>query len=95
MRASFIPQIQAYCEAVAVHAAASANIQQFGVLVKGVNGVPVANPLLRVQKDASATILRYSESLGLTPASRIRLGLMEITGMSLLSTLSSSLDGKK
>ena len=95
MRESFVPQIQAYCEAVAVHAAASANIQQFGVLVKGVNGVPVANPLLRVQKDASATILRYSESLGLTPASRIRLGLMEITGMSLLSTLSSSLDGKK
>jgi P27 family predicted phage terminase small subunit len=95
MRESFVPQIQAYCEAVAVHAAASANIQQFGVLVKGANGVPVANPLLRVQKDASATMLRFAESLGLTPAARIRLGLMEITGMSLLSTLSSSLDGKK
>jgi P27 family predicted phage terminase small subunit len=94
MRPSFIPAITAYCEAVYVHAQASANIQQFGILVKGQNGVPIANPLLRVQKDASATMLRYAETLGLTPAARIRLGLMEITGASLLSSLNTILDGK-
>jgi P27 family predicted phage terminase small subunit len=93
MRESYIPAVEAYCLAVYTHAQASANIKQFGVLVKGPNG-PIANPLLKVQKDASASMLRFAETLGLTPAARIRLGLMEITGMSLLSTLNASIDGK-
>lgn len=93
MRESYMPAVQAYCEAVYVHAEASENIHQFGVLVKGPNG-PMPNPLIRVQKDAAATMLRYAETLGLTPAGRIRLGLMEITGMSLLGSLQDSLDRK-
>lgn len=93
MRASFLPAIEAYCMAVYTHAQAAANIAEYGVLVKGTNG-PVANPLLKVQKDAAASMLRFAETLGLTPAARIRLGLMEITGMSLLSTLNATLDGK-
>lgn len=93
MRTSFLPAVEAYCMAVYIHAQAAAQIQQFGVLVKGNNG-PIANPMLKVQKEAAATMLRYAETLGLTPAARIRLGLMEITGMSLLSTLNSAIDGK-
>lgn len=93
LRATFLPALEVYCMAVYIHAQAAANIQQFGVLVKGNNG-PVANPLLKVQKEAAATMLRYAETLGLTPAARIRLGLMEITGMSLLSTLNAAIDGK-
>lgn len=92
MRASFVPSITAYCQAVYLHAQASANINQIGILVKGTSG-PIPNPLIKVQKDASATMLRYAETLGLTPAARIRLGLMEITGMSLLGTLNKTLDG--
>jgi len=91
MRASFVPQLRAYCEAVFVHAEASANIAQFGVLVKGPSG-PIANPLIKVQKDAAATVLRYADSLGLTPAARIRLALEEVTGMSILASLNQSLD---
>lgn len=94
MRESYLPSLEAYCNAVYVHAQATANIAQFGLLVKGTNG-PMTNPLLKVQKDAAATMLRYAETFGLTPAARIRLGLMEITGMSILGTLNSSLDGKK
>lgn len=94
MRDSYLPSVRAYCEAVYLHAEASANIHEFGILVKGPNG-PMANPLIRVQKDAAATMLRLGESLGLTPSGRIRLGLMEITGMSILSTLNESLDGKR
>lgn len=93
MRASFMPQLAAYCEAVYVHAQASANIHQFGVLVKGANG-PVANPLLKVQKDSAATILRFADALGMTPAARIRLALEEVTGMSILASLNASLDGR-
>lgn len=94
MRESYLPAVTAYCEAVYIHAEASANIHEFGILVKGANGTPMANPLIRVQKDAAATMLRYAETLGLTPAGRIRLGLMEITGMSLLGSLQDSLDRK-
>lgn len=94
MRASFVPAVEAYCLAVYTHAQAAQNIQQFGILVKGPNGTPITNPLLKVQKDAAATMLRFAETLGLTPAARIRLGLMEITGISLLSSLNSALDKK-
>lgn len=93
MRESFLPALSAYCNAVYIHAQASANIQQYGVLVKGPHG-PVANPLLKVQKDAAATMLRMAETLGLTPAARVRLGLMEVTGMSLLAGINATLDGR-
>lgn len=94
MRETYLPALRAYCEALHVHSLASANIREYGVLVKGPSG-PVANPLIRVQKEAAATMLRFAETLGLTPAGRIRLGLMEITGMSILSSLNESLDGKR
>lgn len=93
MRDSFTPALYAYCQAVYIHAQASANIAQFGVLVKGPHG-PIANPLLKVQKDAAATMLRMAETLGLTPAARIRVGLMEVTGMSLLAGINQALGGK-
>lgn len=92
MRETYLPAITAYVEAWWIHQEASANIHQFGVLVKGPSG-PQANPLIRVQKEAAATMLRYADVLGLTPAGKIRLGLMEITGMSLLSSLNEALDG--
>lgn len=94
MRGSFIPAIEAYCTAVWIHVQATSQIQQFGILVKGPNG-PIPNPLLKTQKDAAATMLRFAETLGLTPAARIRLGLMEITGISLLSSLNASIDGPR
>lgn len=91
LRQSYLPSLLAYCEAVHVHAQASESIHKYGVLVKAANGTPIPNPLLKVQKDAAATMLRLAETLGLTPAARIRLGLMEITGMSLLSTIRTEL----
>jgi P27 family predicted phage terminase small subunit len=93
MRESYVPTLNAYCQAVYIHTQASANIAQFGVLVKGPNG-PMPNPLIRVQKDAASTMLRLAETLGLTPAARIRVGLMEVTGMSLLAGINATLDGK-
>jgi len=94
MRESYVPTLFAYCQAVYIHTQASANIAQYGVLVKGNNG-PMANPLIRIQKDAAASMLRLAETLGLTPAARIRVGLMEVTGMSLLAGLNSVLDKGK
>ena len=94
MRASYIPTLSAYCNAVYIHAQAAANIQQYGLLVKGSGGAPVTNPLVRVQKEAAATMLRYAETLGLTPSARVRVGLMEVTGMSLLQGINVALEGR-
>lgn len=94
MRSSYEPVLSAYCQAVYIHAQAGANIEQYGVLVKGPNG-PIPNPLIKVQKDAAATMLRYAETLGLTPAARVRVGLMEVTGMSLLAGIGQALEGSK
>ena len=91
MRPAFVPIIEAYALAVNTHALAGAEVQESGILVEGVHG-PVANPMLKVQKDSAATMLRLAETLGLTPAARIRLGLLEITGQSLLTTLNTQLD---
>lgn len=94
MRASYLPALRAYCEAVYLHAQASAAIRKTGITGYSAMGSPIVMPAVRIQKDAAATMLRYAESLGLTPAGRIRLGLMEVVGQSLLGALQSSLDGK-
>jgi len=68
------------------HSLAAADVRAHGVLVEGRFGLTV-NPALRVQRDAAATILRLSSELGLSPASRTRLGLMQIAGQSMLVTI--------
>lgn len=93
IRGSYLPSLIAYCEALAVHQEASAHLHKYGLLVSQ-EGRAVPNPMIKVQKDAAATMLRYAETLGLTPSARIRLGLMEVTGISLLSSLNASLEGK-
>lgn len=93
LRPSFIPTLLAYCEAVYVHAQASLSIHRSGLVVKGTNG-PMTNPMLKVQKDAAATILRYADALGMNPAARIRLALEEANTMSTLASISASLDAR-
>jgi P27 family predicted phage terminase small subunit len=83
MRVSYLPAIEAYCAAIAVHAEATQHLRENGLIVLAENG-PRANPMIRVQKDAAATILRFADALGMTPAGRIRLGLMEVAGKSIL-----------
>jgi P27 family predicted phage terminase small subunit len=82
LRAVDLPMVRAYCEAVYVHDEASRKIHEYGVLVKGSTG-PVANPMLKVQKDAAGTIRQLSDVLGLNPLARIRGNLMEVAGQSL------------
>jgi len=45
------------------------------------------NPLLKLEKDSAATYLRLAETLGLSPAARVRLGLMQVAGQSMLLTI--------
>jgi P27 family predicted phage terminase small subunit len=78
--------LKAYCEAVDLHDRASENIHHYGVLVKGLNG-PVANPLIRVQKDAASTMRQLSDVLGINPLARIPAGLAQLAGQTLMKDL--------
>lgn len=92
MRDSYLPQLEAYCEAVLLHALAVAEVRAHGILIPGVQGGWVKNPAVTVQKDAAATMLRYADAMGLTPAARIRMALTEVVGKSILAALNESLD---
>lgn len=69
-------------------------IDKQGILVRGQRGAMV-NPLLKIEKDSAATYLRLADAFGLTLASRLRLGLMQLAGESMLSALNADLDGRR
>ena len=55
---------------------------------------PTTNPSLKTQKEAGATILRVATELGLSPAARTRLGLLELVGASMVADLKDRLIAK-
>ena len=70
---------------------AAAAVDQFGLVVEGPRG-PMVNPAVKVEKDTAATFIRYAEAFGLTLAARLRLGLMQLAGESILAAMSKDLD---
>lgn len=50
------------------------------------------NPAVGIQKDAAATVLRLTDALGLNPAARVRLGVMQLAGQSILASLQKMMD---
>ena len=81
--------VRCLCEAVSVHRTASADLHDRGLSIEG-RFCETANPSLRAQRDSAATILRVSAELGLSPASRCRLGLEMLVGATLLEGLQQS-----
>jgi P27 family predicted phage terminase small subunit len=71
---------------------AGANIAKYGLMVEGAYG-PIANPMLKIERDASAAYVRLATEFGLTFASRLRLGLFQLAGQSLTQQLAASIDG--
>jgi len=74
-----------------VHAEARRELARTGVLVKGPRG-PMVNPLVKVIRDEAATYLRLADAYGLTLASRLRLGLLQLAGQSMLDAMNADLD---
>lgn len=75
---SDLASLKVWCEAFADHEDASRIIRETGRLVKGAHG-PMPNPMLRVKKEAAATMRQFSDILGLNPLARIRGNLMAIS----------------
>jgi P27 family predicted phage terminase small subunit len=93
LRAPDLILLKAYCEAIWLHEEAAAQIHRLGMLVAGDRG-PMVNPLIRVQKDAAQTMRQLSDVLGLNPSARIRAGLMEVAGASMVLGIRDRLVGE-
>lgn len=74
-----------------VHQRAREYVEKYGVIVV-LNGRPVVNPAVKVARDEAQNYLRLANEFGLTLSSRLRLGLMQLAGESILQSLSRELD---
>ena len=94
LRAADLVLLRAYCEAAQILEDASSDLHDQELVVVGVMGGFIPNPLIRIQKDATATLRQLSDVLGLNPLARIRAGLMEIAGASLVFELGDKIRAK-
>lgn len=82
-------------DAVAIEAAArclarwqeaEAVIEREGIIIEGAKG-RVAHPAVRIARDAAAEYRSWSARLGLTPADRIGIGMAQVRGQSLATSI--------
>lgn len=92
LRDSDIEAISMMCHSAWMHQEARRLIVQQGMLVKGPRG-PMPHPLIKIARDEANTYLRLANEFGLTLAARLRLGLMQLAGESVLASLNKDLDG--
>ena len=87
LRPGDVPTLEACFRACWRARQASAMIDKFGLMVKGgPDGVKV-NPMIAVELKETAMFDRLAQRLGLSPEARVRLGLLQLAGMSLLGSL--------
>jgi P27 family predicted phage terminase small subunit len=68
-------------------------LESYGIHQESASGAISASAFLKAERDATAMFLRLAENYGLTTASRMRLGLMQLSGASLAQQLSDDLSG--
>lgn len=86
-----LESIRQMCVAAARARQAASDISRYGLVVEGERG-PMTNPLLKVERDATLTYQKIAAEYGLTLASRMRLGVVQLTGQSMLQALQQDLD---
>jgi P27 family predicted phage terminase small subunit len=69
---AMLPTIESYILAIGNMREAQKSIKEYGVLVKGRDGVPKQNPAVSLLGKCNTAIQRLAAELGLTPASRSR-----------------------
>ena len=79
-----------YCEAVAIHDAAMALVDETGILSRRgdrMKGAPVKNPALQIARDFAHTARQSGAAFGLTPGDRARMTLPSGAGARSLEDL--------
>lgn len=92
LREADLEAVAMMCYSAHIHYEARARIAEQGVLVAGPRGTMMVNPLIKVARDEANTYLRLANEFGLTLAARLRLGLMQLAGESMLDAMSKDLD---
>ncbi|MEU4283570.1 P27 family phage terminase small subunit [Nocardiopsis dassonvillei] len=64
-------QLHAYVEAVRLHTQASVLVQRAGPLIKDRDSDLRTNPAVRIQREASRTVLLLAHEFGFTPSARV------------------------
>lgn len=91
LRESDLSGVVMLVTAASEHREASEAIAQSGLVIRNDKGQPVANPYVKIRKDAAATYTRLADQFGLTIAARLRLGLIQLAGQSILQSLDSDI----
>lgn len=91
LREADLDALTMLCHSAEVHRQAREFVTRSGVMVM-VNGRPVVNPAIKVARDEAQNYLRIAQEYGLTLAARLRLGLMQLAGESMLASLNRDLD---
>lgn len=90
LREADLSAIEMMCIAYHRHKQARAIVERNGMVVTGRNG-PVINPMIKVEREQAQAYLKIADEYGLTFASRLRLGLIQLTGQSILQSLDDDL----
>lgn len=90
LRESDLEGVRIMVTAAVRHRQAARAVDEFGLIVEGPKG-PMVNPAVKVEKDSAGTFIRYAEAFGLSISSRLRLGLLQLAGESILSSLQKDL----
>jgi P27 family predicted phage terminase small subunit len=91
LRDGDLEAVRMLCLAAHRHREAGALIHRYGMLVDGPKG-PIVNPMIRVERDSARLYAQLADAFGLTLSSRLRLGLIQLAGQSLLKALNDDLD---
>ena len=67
-----VAMVALYCNAYAGWLDATAAIKEYGAVIKTPNGYPAQSPYVTLANQHAAVMLRCSDELGLSPASRIK-----------------------
>jgi P27 family predicted phage terminase small subunit len=76
-----------YAMALAEYVAASAIVARDGLVIKGRDGGPVANPAARIARDRWSMVARMGAEFGLSPSSRVSLAAGPSEDLSELESL--------
>jgi P27 family predicted phage terminase small subunit len=100
-RAVDVVLIRTLVDAIGLHKQATDDVAEHGAILSRplfdkegsvVGHKREKNPAVGIQKDAASTIMRLTDSLGLNPAARVRLGVMQLAGQSILASLQKMMD---
>jgi len=79
-----LPLLEQLVVAAVRHRQAQEILAREGLMVESSTGELKAHPMARLERDSAMLYARLCDQLGLSPAARMRLGLMQAVGQSLL-----------